>query len=138
MGKEGPKGWILGFLRGFLYNGSMKKRQPGYCEESEWFYKLYASENQMDYLQLCLLDLLRTAGGMMTWKNLYAQLPYSAVSIRLTVSDLEEQQLLHYTPDCLFLSETACFVVDEILDDLHTRLNAAFEGAEDSIPNLMA
>lgn len=116
----------------------MKNRVPGFCKESEWFYRLYAQENQVDYLQLCLLDLLRMAGGRMTWKHIYLQIPVSAVAIRQTAQELAEQQLVTFSPDCLMLTDLAEFTVDEILDDLHHKMDAVFEHSDDSIPNLMA
>lgn len=117
----------------------MKSRKPVFCEESEWFYRLYAQENQVDYLQLCLLDLLRMAGGVMTWKNIYLQIPSaSAVTIRQTAEELAAQQLVTFSPDCLILSDLAEFFVDEILDDLHHKMEALMDHSEDSKPNLMA
>lgn len=116
----------------------MKKRQLGFCKESEWFYKVFAQENQVDYLQLCLLDLLRQAGGSMTWKVLYSQIPYSSVAIRSTAKELEDQDLVVMSQDSLMLTDLAEFTVDEILDDLHKRMDDAFSLQEDHMPELMA
>lgn len=116
----------------------MKKRQLGFCKESEWFYKVFAQENQVDYLQLCLLDLLRQAGGSMTWKVLYSQLPYSSVAVRATAKELESQDLVVVGLDCLTLTDLAEFTVDEILDDLHKRMDDALNVQDEYIPDLMA
>ncbi len=116
----------------------MKKRQLGFCKESEWFYRLYARENQVDYLQLCVLDLLRQANGSLTWKSIDQQIPYSRQIIRQTVSELEYDELVTTTADGVWLTDLAEFTVDEILDDLHHKLDAAFDSVDDSTPNLMA
>lgn len=126
------------FLEQILYNVDMKKRQIGFCKESEWFYRVYARENQVDYLQLCLLDLLRQANGSLTWMAIDQQIPYSRQIIRQTVQDLEQDELVTTTPDGVFLTDLAEFTVDEILDDLHHKLDAAFALMDDSTPNLMA
>ncbi len=114
----------------------MKKGQFYYSQDSDWFYKLYARENQLDYLQLCILDLLREAGGAMTWIAILNTLPYAAVSLRYTAQELEEEGLVEPTCDGLALTEFAEFSVYEILDDLHCKMEAVFP-SEDS-PNLAA
>lgn len=115
----------------------MKKGRFYYSQDSDWFYKLYARENQLDYLQLCMLDLLREAGGTMTWIAIFNTLPYSAVSIRQTASELEWQGLTKLTTDGLHLTEFAEFSVYEILDDLHCKMEATLSN-EETAPNLAA
>ncbi|MBD5424311.1 MAG: hypothetical protein HDR44_04245 [Allobaculum sp.] len=115
----------------------MKKGQSYYSQDSDWFYKLYARENQLDYLQLCILDLLREAGGAMTWMAILNTLSYPAVSLRDTARELEWDGLVEPTPDGLTLTEFAEFSVYEILDDLHCKMEETLF-TEDVTPNLAA
>lgn len=118
----------------------MSKQNSVFSPESEWFYRMYATENQVDYLQLCILDLLRSGSGRMTLKMLCAQLPASNVSIRQTLGDLQAQSLVAVTGDQVALSDTAEFMVEELLDELHSQLDQMIDRdlIEERPCNLMA
>lgn len=118
----------------------MKKKESHYSQDLDWFYRLYAHQNQIDYGELCLLDILHQAGGIMTWKAILAILPNSAVVIRQTAHDLMDQGLVLCQMDCVSLTEYAEFAIYEILDDLHAKIDEflEFHEVEDPIPNLCA
>lgn len=103
----------------------------GFVKEAEWFYKKFAAEKQVDYLQLCLLDLLHVNGGSMTWKYLYQELPFSHVVIRETVDILGQQSYLTWTQDYLTLTDYACFAVEDILFELHQQLEFVLNTQEE-------
>lgn len=108
-------------------------------KQSEWFYKLYAHENQLDYLQLCILDILRNSAGQATLKSLFEQIDSSKVAIRLTLEDLARQGMISYGMDVVELSDYARFDVEDVLARLHDQLDRMKEsGAIEEVPEHLA
>lgn len=114
-----------------------KKEESHYCQDLDWFYRKYAHQNQIDYGELCLLDILHQAGGIMTWKAILTTLPSSNVTIRQTAFDLMDQGLVLCQADSVSLTEYGQFAIYDVLYDLHSKMDEFLE-FEDPIPNLCA
>ena len=100
----------------------MKKKRLGISEDLDWFYKQYAIANDIDYLQLAILDTLRTYGTRMTWSVLGTMLGAPKGVLLQTVEILADQDLIVMQGDLISLSDTVEFEVQEILDDFHQQL----------------
>ncbi len=104
------------------YNSGMTNKRLGISEDLEWFYKQYAMANDMDYLQLAVMDTLRTHGARMTWSVLGTMLRTPKGVLLRTVEDLANEELVVMRGDLVCLSDTAEFEIQEILDDLHQQM----------------
>lgn len=104
------------------YNGSMeKKNQTAVTAE---FYEEYAKANSLDSLQLCLLDMLyQASGGPMTWIALQKALDCPRSRLLRTVMELADQTLVEYTGDLVRLTFSAPFMIEEVIEDLHSKFD---------------
>lgn len=88
------------------------------------FYEQYARANSLDSLQLCLLDMLyQENGGPMTWIVLQKALDCPRSRLLRTVRDLMEQSLVECTADLVQLTFSAPFMIEEVLEDLHSKFD---------------
>lgn len=111
----------VGLQSGYLYNFPMIRKTFGLSNAQRRFYEQYALENQVDLIELCILDILQSAGGKMTWIMLQDALPFSRTQLRRTAQALNAQDLVMMDSDRLWLSEYAPFVISDVLIDLHRK-----------------
>jgi coproporphyrinogen III oxidase-like Fe-S oxidoreductase len=120
----------------------MKYSSVDFCRESEWIYRQFAKENEIDYLQLRLIDLLFCRAGVMSLAQVQECMPYSRLVIKETIEDLAAQDLVEWQGDQLALTDYAPFVVEDILLELHEKLQAVSTllgaGEEEESPHLVA
>ena len=99
----------------------MIKRTFGLSNAQRRFYEQYAHENHVDLIELCILDILQSAGGKLTWIMLQEALPFPRTRLHQTAQRLSMQDLIRRDYDRLWLSDFAPFVIDDVLTDLHAK-----------------
>lgn len=85
------------------------------------FYEAYARDNAIDSLQLSLLDLLYQANGPITFIALQHALDCTRTRLIATAAELRAQDLVEYNSDQIRLTLSAPFMIEEVLEDLHTQ-----------------
>lgn len=102
----------------------MLKKYFGLGKTQHNFYEEYALNNQLDFVQLCLLDILQSGGGRLTWIMLNDALPFTRRQLDRAAAELASQDLLKLDFDGVEMTDYAPCVVQEILNDLHTQYRA--------------
>lgn len=98
-----------------LQNKSMYRTQEDLTFDKHWFYERFARENNVDYVQLLVLDILDEYGGKASWNVLYQSVNRSIDEIQDTVYDLEDQKMLVVEGDLVKMLDYTHFLADDLI-----------------------